>query len=682
MLSYWDYCLLAQKLHQAALAYFHSDRPLLSDERYDRLYRQLIDIEAANPQWIVPYSPSQYVGSSLSAGFEKVQHKNFMGSLDNVFTPEEYRNWFESALKGLDCEQLDVIVEPKIDGLAVTLQYEQGRLVEASTRGDGWTGERVYHQVQHIASIPQALPDRLFSGEVRGEIYFKTEDFKRMNHELSQKGLKLFANPRNAAAGSLRQLDPAISAKRPLSFIPYTILGAKEMSSQSQSLEWAHAQGFEVGAYQKITHTLSQAITGYQEGLAQRDQMPFGIDGLVFKVNNFALQQKLGATSRAPRWAIAWKFPADQKETLLKGIEYQVGRLGAITPVAILDPVHIQGVMVQSATLHNFREIERKKLKIGQVVIVQRAGDVIPEVVGPAVQTQHSTPMLQDCRPPRDCPSCHRALQEEGDLLYCRAGYLCPEQKVLRLSYALSQEAFNVPGLSTQSLRKAVSAGLVSSPAEIFSLTVQQWESLEGIGPKLAHSFVEKLSKALKIAPDRFLLSCNIPLVGKTTAHQIFLTLSWKEFLDSSPEHLQTVPHIGHMTARTLSAFKDSAFFQSEYQLFLQRGLVLMETHEDTPLKSLRLQGLKIVVTGSFDFFTREQWHQWIVSHGGGVDNQVTKKTHIVLAGVAAGSKKKKAADLNISVIEEPAVSVFVKNIEASDEAASACLQPFLIRPH
>jgi len=320
-------------------------------------------------------------------------------------------------------------------------------------------------------------------------------------------------------------------------------------------------------------------------------------------------------------------------------------------------------------------------LKVGQWVRVRRAGDVIPEVLGPALHEGAAEELLKDIVAPKNCPCCQGLLKEEDDLLYCCAGYQCLDQKVLRLAYALSQEALNVSGLSTQSLRKAVAAGLISSPADIFALSRAQWESLEGIGPKLATSFCEKLQVALNTTPARFILSCNIPLVGKTTAHQLFDYLSWEGFLQSTQEELESLPNVGPITAYTLFSFKESEFFKKEYQAFRQLGLLLESAKNSLSLRSARLKGRHIVVTGTFDFFTREQWNQWVLSHGGKSESNITQKTQLVLAGIAAGSKRKKAIDLNIPIIEDRYAKEFVESIDAGDKEAAECLQLFLIKP-
>ncbi len=671
--AYWDYCELAQKLNRSALLYSQAKPTLLSDEEYDRLFQVLLQIEKLHPEWIVSFSPSQRVDVVPVLG-EKGQHQVFMGSLDNVFDFMGYSDWLDSALANLavDKEDLSIIVEPKIDGLALSLIYEKGFLVDALTRGDGAIGERVLKQVRCIPSIPALLRDKDFSGLIRGEVFFKKEDFDKLNQHLKEKGEKTFSNPRNAAAGTLRQSDLQSVQNRPLSFLPYTYVSeTHHCASYSQALAWCEQQGFDLNPWRRSLTAAESIEPIYLEILEKRSQLPFGIDGLVCKINNFSFQKELGETRRAPRWAIAWKLPADCVRSVLQNVVWQVGRLGHITPVAIFEPVLIDGVSVACATLHNQNEIIKKQIAIGQEIFVRRAGDVIPEVLGP-VHLTNNTDFIPQIVVPTHCPSCENSLSQIDDHLYCFKGMQCLEQKLLRFAYAFGQDALNVPRLSYQTIKKAVLTYGLETPSQFYQLRIEDWMQLEGIAKKSAEYFYRTLRESLHTTEERFLLSCNVRHIGKATANMIFNHLSWEQFLSCSQEQLESIGQIGPIIAHSLHSLKTDIGFLKEYRAFQDYGL---HFHPRKPINTTALlAGRCLCITGSFPDRTREQWKEWIEKNGGIFHEQLTKKTDLLLVGEKPGSKYEKAMKWGLCILHSEKIKTFLEIVEHHGQEDLACL--------
>ncbi|MBM4223030.1 MAG: NAD-dependent DNA ligase LigA [Gammaproteobacteria bacterium] len=652
MYSQDEYRSLAKKLFIAATHYYRGEDSGLADEQYDRYYRILKDCETQHPDWTVSYSPTQSVGGFLnqSNSLERKSHTRFMGSLDNVFDEEEFAAWASKTQQ--DFIKTPLVGELKIDGLAVSLIFEDGILIEALTRGDGYEGESVLHAIRTIKNCPLALQEP-FTGEVRGEVCFKTKDFQHLVKRQEELGLKVFSNPRNAAAGSLRLLDIQEVSRRPLSFIGYSVIDHPALQSQSHSLSWLKHQGFEVSQYTCFAHSISEAIAFYHEILAKRADLDYGIDGIVFKIDAFEIQSLLGETSRTPRWAIAWKCPADEAITLLRAVELQVGRLGAITPVAHLNPVTIGSVTVSHATLHNFQEIARKNLKIGQYVRVRRAGDVIPEVLGPVLDVSlMSGQVITEITPPTQCPCCNSSLVQEDKSLWCINDRECPEQILQKITYAFSRESFDISGLSIETIRKVLKKyPRVQGPADIYTLSVNEWLDLDGIADLSAYNITTQLTRAIQECTlEKILLFFSIRHCGKVAAERLARALTWDQILQANQEQYLSVQGIGPVTAEALALFFSTKFFQQQYQILLENGLNLIA--KIPAYKNDKLNGKHIVITGSFENYSRSHIAQWIVERGGFVSDTVSKKTNYLIMGQKPGSKKDKAIMLNIPIVD------------------------------
>lgn len=673
---------LRHEIDQHNYHYYVEDAPRISDAEYDRLMNELIALEEAHPDLITPYSPTQRVGAAPASAFGSVRHAVMMRSLANAFDPEDVEAFdkrVSDALKGAGLlaarGDVDYMAELKFDGLAVSLRYEQGQLVQAATRGDGQTGEDITANVRTVRSVPLRLrgkdiPDVL---EVRGEMLMTRRDFERLNAQQQQRREKIFVNPRNAAAGSLRQLDPRVTASRPLRFFAYgwgeirlrrkdgqvdlfqQEAGDADMPRDTHSgmLEWIGELGLPVSDLRRRVKGL-KGLLGYYEDISQRRaELPFEIDGVVYKVDSLAAQDVLGYVARAPRYAVAHKFPAQEETTVVLDIDVQVGRTGALTPVARLKPVFVGGVTVTNATLHNEDEIRRKNIFIGDTVIVRRAGDVIPEVVAsiPELRPENARAFTM----PRACPVCGSAVErlEDEAATRCTGGLFCAAQRKQSITHAAGRKALDIEGLGEKLVDQLVESGRVQSLADLFTLNVLELSAYERMGRKSAENLVKAIDKARRPELSRLLFALGIRHVGETTARDLAQHFgSLEAVMDADEEALLGVRDVGPVVAGSIRRF-----FAEPHNREIVRALQaagVEPVHEAAPQSgSLPLAGKTLVLTGTLPTWTRDEATRHIMAAGGKVSGSVSKKTAYVVAGEEAGSKLEKARSLGVTVLDE-----------------------------
>jgi len=638
--------------------YYVLDAPSVPDAEYDRLMRQLQSLEAAFPQLVVPDSPTQRVGGRPAEGFVAVRHRVPMLSLANAFSAEEIEQFHERVIRRLETGHVSYVAEPKLDGVAISLRYEAGRLVQAATRGDGATGEDVTLNVRTINAVPLHLEQRGQSSawppsfEIQGEIYMPLAGFDAWNERARREGVKELVNPRNAAAGSLRQLDPRVTAKRPLAFYAYGAVAAGDLpDSHFEVLQLLRAWGFPVNPQVRRVKVAQGCIDYYRELAAKRDSLPYDIDGVVFKVESRDHQQTLGFVSRAPRWAIARKFPAQEEVTRLLAIDIQVGRTGALTPVARLEPVFVGGVTVTNATLHNLDEIVRKDVRAGDWVVVRRAGDVIPEVARVVLERRQGEPAQFEM--PVSCPVCASAVERiEGEAVFrCTGGLFCPAQRKQSIMHFASRRAMDIEGLGEKLADQLVEKGLVHSVADLYSLTREQLIGLERMGEKSTDNLLRELERAKTPDLDRLLYALGIREVGEVTAGSLarhFKTL--ERIASASEEELLEVPDVGPVVAGHVHAFFQEAHNNEVIASLEQAGLRWKAVELNQGEQPLA--GQTWVLTGTLGM-PRAKVKNMLESLGAKVSASVSGKTTVVLAGEAAGSKLRKAESLGIEVIDE-----------------------------
>ncbi|MDG9899433.1 NAD-dependent DNA ligase LigA [Klebsiella grimontii] len=641
--------------------YHVMDTPEIPDAEYDRLMRELRELEAQHPELITPDSPTQRVGAAPLAAFSQIRHEVPMLSLDNVFDEESFLAFnkrVQDRLKNTD--DLTYCCELKLDGLAVSILYENGLLVQAATRGDGTTGEDITSNVRTIRAIPLKLrgdniPQRL---EVRGEVFLPQAGFEKINEEARRTGGKVFANPRNAAAGSLRQLDPRITAKRPLTFFCYgvgVLEGGELPRSHSARLQQFKFWGLPVSERVKLCHSPEEVLTYYRKVEEDRPNLGFDIDGVVIKVDSLALQEQLGFVARAPRWAVAFKFPAQEQMTFVRDVEFQVGRTGAITPVARLEPVQVAGVLVSNATLHNADEIERLGLRIGDKVVIRRAGDVIPQVVNVVLSERPEE--TREIVFPTHCPVCHSDVERvEGEVATrCTGGLICGAQRKEALKHFVSRRALDVEGMGDKIIDQLVEKEYVHTPADLFQLTPGKLTGLDRMGPKSAQNVVDALEKSKETTFARFLYALGIREVGEATAAGLAAHFGTIEALEqASIDDLQKVPDVGIVVATHVRNFFAEESNREVIAQLRKEGVrwpapVVVNAEEiDSPFA-----GKTVVLTGSLSQLSRDDAKARLVALGAKVAGSVSKKTDLVIAGEAAGSKLAKAQELGIAVIDE-----------------------------
>ncbi len=638
--------------------YYVLDDPSISDAEYDRLLRRLSDLEAAHPDSISATSPTQRVGAPPSAKFESVRHTLPMLSLNNAMDEAELREFDERVRRLLKSEQpVEYVAEPKLDGLAIELVYLDGKLSVASTRGDGSNGENVTSNVRTIRSVPlqlrqghgaPAVPARV---EIRGEVILPRAAFRQINEERAARGESLFANPRNAAAGSLRQLDPRITAGRPLAVFCYAPghIDSFELATHVQFLETIRAWGCRTNPLNHLCRGADELIAYHRNIAARRAELPYEVDGVVAKVNSFAAQRQLGEVSRSPRWAVAYKFAAQQVTTRVRDIVPSVGRTGTITPVAELEPVFVGGVTVSNASLHNMDEVERKDIRIGDTVIVERAGDVIPYVVG--VVSDRRDGSERKFQMPAHCPVCgSQVLREEGAAAYRCIGMSCPRKLREGLRHFASKHALNIDGIGDKLVEQLTERGLVRSVADLYVLTKEQLADLERMADKSAQNVVDAIAGSKQTTLPRFILGLGIPQVGEHMAELLadhFGNMAALE--EASEEELLSIREVGPETAGEIHAFFADAANREVIARLLRVGVVPQAAPR---VRSGALTGKTFVLTGALSM-PREQVAKQIEAHGGKVTSSVSKSTSYVVAGAEPGSKLEKATKLGIPVLDE-----------------------------
>ncbi len=651
---------LKESLHYHAVRYYVEDNPEIPDAEYDRLMRELLEIEAQHPDLVTVDSPSQRVGGKPLSEFSQVTHEVPMLSLDNAFDDSELDSFHKRAQDRIGGESIkQYCCEPKLDGLAVSLLYENGILVQAATRGDGTTGENITENVRTINAIPLKLrgddwPARL---EVRGEVFMPKAGFEKLNELARQKGEKVFVNPRNAAAGSLRQLDSRITASRPLSFYVYSVgvvQGADLAASHYERFLQIKSWGLPMCPETKRVDSLADVKTYYQDILQRRDALPYEIDGVVIKIDDIAVQERLGFVARAPRWAIAYKFPAQEEITTLNEVEFQVGRTGAITPVAKLEPVFVGGVTVSNATLHNADEIERLQVKIGDQVVIRRAGDVIPQVVSVIKERRPET--ARDIIFPTQCPVCGSHVERiEGEAVTrCTGGLVCQAQRKQALKHFVSRKALDVDGLGDKVIEQLVDREMVETPADLFKLSAGVLTVLERMGPKSAQNIVNALEKSKLTTLPRFLYSLGIREVGEATAANLAQHFKSLEAIQAATEEqLIAVQDIGVVVAKHITTFFEEEQNQAVVQDLLVQGIHWPEVSAPEQGAALPLEGKTVVLTGTLSQLGRTEAKEALQSLGAKVTGSVSKKTDILFAGENAGSKLTKAQELGIEIKTE-----------------------------
>jgi DNA ligase (NAD+) len=638
--------------------YYVLDDPVIPDVEYDRLFRELLELEGQFPLLVTSDSPSRRVGGAPLSSFEEVAHPFRMYSLDNAFDEEEFRAFDQKVCRFLQLEgEISYVAEPKLDGLAVELIYENGLLKLGSTRGNGLVGENITSQLQTVQTIPLhlqedsrfSLPERLI---VRGEVYLPKEEFEQLNRQRMEDGEPLFANPRNAAAGSLRQLDSRVTAKRPLAFFVYGIGDPSSVpcKTQSELLDLLGVVGFKVNPYIRQCPSLEDVEECYRHLVSIRHDLEYEIDGMVVKVDSFELQQRLGTTTRAPRWAVAWKFPATQVSTRIDSVEFQVGRTGAVTPVAILAPVNVNGVTVKRSTLHNQDEIERKGLRIGDTVLIQRAGDVIPEVIKPVVEVR--TGSEQAIIFPKTCPECdHMLVRPDNEAITRCPNPHCPAQRLQSLIYFAGKTGMDIEGLGRKNMEQLVREGLVGDVPDIFRLRAEEMAVLEGWGRKSADNTVESISAVRRTSLANLIRALGIRYIGEVNAG--ILAAHYPDLntlMEASAEDFEELEGIGHQAASSMMEYLSDPTVQGMIRELLDAGveIVAEELGEQQPLA-----GQVFLFTGTLSSMSRNEAKQRVKVLGGKVVSALSKRVTYLVAGEKAGSKLKKAEELGIRICRE-----------------------------
>lgn len=664
---------LRQQLDDANYHYYVEDQPQIPDVEYDKLLRELQSLETEHPELITPDSPTQRVGVRPADRFHEVTHAVPMLSLDNAFSEEELAAFVKRVADKLesDGETLKFCCEPKLDGLAVSLVYENGQLMQGATRGDGRTGEDVTMNLRTLHSIPLKLRGKSVPSliEVRGEVYMRHSGFEAMNERARENGDKVFANPRNAAAGSLRQLDSSIAAKRPLEFCAYQVArleGDDDAQSHSDYLKRLRELGFRTSPLLDVVEGASGVVEFCHTLGERREGLDYDIDGAVLKVDSLRDQRELGFVSRAPRWAIAYKYPAQEQTTTLNDVTFQVGRVGTLTPVAKLEPVQVAGVTVSNATLHNMDEVERLGVRIGDTVIVRRAGDVIPQIVG-VVESQGSKE-TRAIEMPTECPVCGSQIERlEGEVAArCSGGLYCPAQRKEALKHFASRRALDIDGLGEKLIDLLVEREWVKSPADLFRLRAERLAELPRLAEKSANNLVQSLEAAKRTTLARFIYAIGIREVGEATAASLARHFGALQALRDAPlEALTAVDDVGPVVAHHIHTF----FQQVHNQETLDDLLAVGVTWEEVEIaeRPQPLDGQTWVLTGSLEGMTRDEGKERLQALGAKVAGSVSKKTATVVAGPGAGSKLAKAEELGVEVIDE---ATFVERLNEWETGA------------
>ncbi len=651
---------LRQELDEHNYRYYVLDGPSITDQAYDQLFRRLQQLEQEHPELASADSPTQRVGSEPASHFESVTHEMAMLSLDNAFDDEEMLAFDRRLRDRLEQEtQLAYCAEPKLDGLAVSLLYEAGELLRAATRGDGRRGEDITANVRTIKSIPLSLigdspPQRI---EVRGEVYMDIEGFEALNRGQREADSKVFANPRNAAAGSLRLLDSRITASRPLRFCSYGIgrsEGVELPASQYLQMRYLREIGFPISRQIELLDSIDDCLDYHRRMLTAREQLGFDIDGVVFKLDDIDMQREAGFVSRAPRWAIAYKFPAQEVMTRLLDVDFQVGRTGALTPVARLEPVAVGGVMVSNATLHNMDEIERKDVRIGDVVIVRRAGDVIPEVVAPVLQQREGR--LARPKMPACCPVCgSEVLQQSGQSAYrCVGGLFCAAQRKEAIKHYASRKAMDIEGLGDKLVEQLVEKELIDSIADLYDLSLEQLAGLDRMAEKSARNLLDALDKTRSTTLARFIYALGIREVGETTAEALAgYFADMESLMDADVESLQLVEDVGPVVADNIRHFFDQEKNRDIVEKLVEAGVNWPAGDATRRQQAQTLSGNVYVISGTLDGMSRDQAAGLLKARGARVSGSVSAKTTALISGDKPGSKFTKARELGVDIIDQ-----------------------------
>lgn len=667
---------LRQQIDEANFKYYIEDAPTLPDVEYDHLMRRLQALEQSHPALQTPMSPTQRVGAPVQSGFPKVTHAVQMLSLDNAFSDDEIKAFVQRITDRLECDddQLSFCCEPKFDGLAVSLVYEQGRLVQGATRGDGRVGEGILENLRTVRSIPLTLrgdnPPALL--EVRGEVYMRHSFFEQLNEQARKEGGKVFANPRNAAAGSLRQIDPAVTRQRPLEFCAYQVARIDDdrlAPTHSELMHTLHALGFRENPLLDVVNG-AQGVIDYCTRLGDaRASLDYDIDGAVLKLDSLRSQRELGFVSRAPRWAMAYKFPAQEQITTVEEIAFQVGRIGTLTPVAKLMPVQVGGVTVSNATLHNMDEVARLDVRAGDRVVVRRAGDVIPQVVSVLHEDrpENTVPVVM----PEQCPICGARVERlEGEVAArCSGGLFCPAQRKEAIKHFASRRALDIVGLGEKLIDVLVEKAWVETPADLFALNVSQLASLPRMAEKSASNVVAALEQARHTTLARFLYAIGIREVGESTAASLAQHFgSLAAVMDADEDALTAVPDIGPIVARHVVTFFAESRNRETVEALCAAGVQWEENHVMT--RKPLLEGQTWVLTGTLEAMTRDEAKARLTALGAKVSGSVSKKTACVVAGPGAGNKLAKAHNLGVEVLEDEAI--FLARLARWEQEAEA----------
>jgi DNA ligase (NAD+) len=651
---------LREKIRHHEYLYYVLDSPEISDQDFDRLMQQLKGLEAENPSLITPDSPTQRVGGKPREGFVKVRHSSPMLSLDNTYSEEELRGWERRVHELSGRKDVDYVCELKLDGMSLSLGYDDGHLARGVTRGDGSVGEDVTLNVRTVRSVPLSIPKEKLKKagippnfEVRGELLMPTAAFKKLNQERERAGLPTFANPRNFTAGTVRQLDAAITAQRPLDFFGYQLLekGRTYFDRHSKTLDALDAAGFKVNPNRKLVHSMDEVWAFIQQWEAKRDSLPYEIDGIVVKVDRIALQDELGFTGKAPRWAIAYKYAARAGITKLENVRWQVGRTGKLTPVAELAPVAIGGTTVRNATLHNMDEIGRLGVKIGDYVQVERGGDVIPKVAKVIDDKDHPRG-TQEIEAPEKCPVCGtNVVRTEGEVDYRCVNANCPAKLLGTILHFASRGVMNIDGMGEALVTQLTERGLVKNVADIYKLTKGDLLSLERFADKSAQNILDEIENSKKLPLERVIYGLGIRMVGERTAQFLAEHFGSMEALaDAGVEELQNVNEVGPKIAESIAEFFGNPANRELVKSLEKSGLKFTGQKKE---RGTKLMGKTFVLTGTLSKYTRDEAKKMIEDAGGKVTGSVSKKTDYVVAGTDAGSKLDKAKELGVAVINE-----------------------------
>lgn len=647
---------LKEQLNRWSHEYYVEDKPTATDAEYDKAYHELVALEVEHPELVTPDSPTQRVGGEVLDQFQKVTHTNPMLSLSNAFSKEDLEE-FDARLRKLTNRAIEYVCELKIDGLSIALTYQNGQLVLGATRGDGTTGEDVTGNVRTIKSVPLSLKEP-WNIEVRGECYMPKKSFVALNQSREEEGLEVFANPRNAAAGSLRQLDPKIAAKRNLSVFLYSSPSVEELnvSTQEELLEKMAEIGFVTNPERLKCQTIDEVWNYIETIAAKRPDLPYEIDGMVIKVNDFVAQEEIGFTVKAPRWAIAYKFPAEEAQTVVRDIEWTVGRTGVVTPTAVMDPVQLAGTTVRRASLHNIDLIKERDIRLEDTVVIHKAGDIIPEVTRVILEKRPET--SQPYEFPTTCPVCHEKLEhlEEEVAIRC-LNPKCPAQLTEGLSHFVSRNAMNMSGIGPRVIKQLFEEGLVMDVADLYKLTLDQLLALDKVQQKSAENILEAIEKSKENSLERLLTGLGIRHVGTKAAKELaqhFKTMTALQ--EASIEQLLEIDGLGDIIAYSVKTYFEQPSVQELIQELQDSGVnmtYLGVTKDDSAASGHVLSGKTVVLTGTLEQLTRQDAKEKLESLGAKVTGSVSKKTDVVIAGHSAGSKLTKANDLGIEVWSE-----------------------------